>query len=347
MSTATIVQRVFTQVPEKAIQIGGVNFLRPLAIGSNWFRIRIGLLCSINASATLQGTTFYFGLSSSFGPGSGWLNTGKWVGAIIQSTNSFNFNAGAGNPYFAGAANVTVGTRFDQTFLYNLGGAALPHFAAAGQGSRLRRTPIFVDFTRATGNSNYTVTVYGCSFSTVLQDYRPDHFFAGLDTWTTPVCNGQTMTSLATSAAVGMVENVGPFDVFDIFWPKALYPLEIYAMGASVFLEKPVPYQGSVFTGAYESFASYGTGSNCPALAPNPFLGTVLGSNAVSPWSAGTIIGYSFSPQFNFPVAFAGTTGGAPFEAFDYYGTGTVYQSGLVLDRGQLWTGAGTVLTSN
>jgi hypothetical protein len=347
MSTAYTIQRIFTQLVDTSLRLGAAGYSRPMSVGGNWVRIRIGTLCSIDSGVTLGDTQAYLGLCSSWGSPVSGDNVGRFIGASLSGApagGGWTYAAGGGYPYLFGTANAHVFTKFQTTLLKSVAGSAVAYLAQTYTASKPRRTPIYVDITRPDGGCGLcTVTVYGCSSTTVVYDYRPDHFWAGLDAIGTPVVNGQTMAVLATSSDLPIGDELGAHDTFNVWYSRDTAGLlDIYALGASVIWTKPTAYQLEPASGAFESFEglAQGTLTSADQIAAGTFsagwstAGTIVGVYAELGMIDGTISDFGYY----------GTKQPWPTESFESYGTGTIYQDFSLANTGQGWSGAGTVL---
>ena len=336
-TTTTIGQRVFASIPDNVLLIAG-EYLRQFKNTNQWQRIRIGVLCAMTPDSTNNITDcgFFLGIcTGNVGMGS-WF-TPYFVGASLigtstaAATRTMTYNANTNDPYYSFSAGHSF-KKIETTLTAIASTTATVGFPAF-TGWRKRRAPFYVDITKTLGGSGAaTVTVYGLASGNVNQDYRPDHFMAGLDAFGTPICNGVTLTVLATtSTTVG--EEMGPLDTFNLVWTRTQFPLEVSALGASVVFSNPA-YTG--VGGADETFEQY-----------YPYAGTAI-TNGSTPvpsgvlsggtgWSGPIILGGSYSNP-SVQIGLAGTSAGFPDDTFESYGTGSLYSGGS--NGGIGWGGA-------
>ena len=355
MSTAYTTQRIFNAIPDTSLTIGGADYSRRMEIGGDWVRLRFGMLCSISSTATVSNAMLLFGLSSSNGPSVSAYDTLNFLGASLlggPTALAATYTAAADYPYFSNTTTRIVRKRL-RDYPVNVTGSLTAHFAPTFLGYRKRRTPVIVDITRPVGGSGLaTVTVYGCSSTTVQTDYAPDRLWQALDATGTPTLYGTALSVLATSAAILTGEELGTLDTISVFWTSSRYPLEIYALGATVIQKKysawlPEP----TVVGAFDSFEAYavsnsvGTLPAAPAITVSP-NGTVSTIGAAG-WSAdGTLIGYY---NDSFAAGWYGTMAGLPLDTFESYVAGTtgtisVLANGSYYGTVGGWSGDGTLI---
>jgi hypothetical protein len=209
---------------------------------------------------------------------------------------------------------------------------ASANIAAAGLGTLKRRSPIFIDFLKVA--AGVTINVYGCSTTTVLVDYRPDHLLSGVDQLGTPVINGQTMTVLLTaSTALSISGAMGNPNSLCFYWSSYQFPMELYALAASV-ISSPLTAYEEDYSGAIETFDLY----NAPGVT-----GTVDAStlSSGSGWTAAPVF-YGTAFNANMLMGQAGTSVGSPDEPFQQYYAGTVY-SGTLINAGTGWASTSAI----
>ena len=238
---ASIGARTINLVEDKYLSIANEEYVRQLSIGSNWTKLRLGMMCALtpNGTGNLLGCSLVFGLCSAASPfanttGYASATTGNFIGmdVIISAGGSNNpgdwvYNAGSGNPYFSGTFTA-VRRRYGSTATFAAfasgGSQVLP---VAGVGSTVRRGLVYLDITK--GSPNYTLKPYNCTTAQGTMDFTPAQFLDGLEQSGTPVVNGQT---LLTETAVNHAcdESAGAFNTLDLYWNRAAYALEVYAL---------------------------------------------------------------------------------------------------------------------
>ena len=338
--TASIIQRDFTTVFDNALKLGGASYLRALAYGGGWSRIRIGALVAVtpNSTINISDAVLTIGLCSGKNyPGSSNCTLSAFgfscIGSPVQgSTRLLTYTANSGYPYF----NPTTGVIFRKTcpIGYQVSASAGAFFLPlAGTGTQKRRFPIYVDITRSLGGAGLaTVNAYGVTVAATGQlDFRPDHFQDGLDQIGTPTIYNTALTAGATISTISIGDEFGPLDTFEIFWSNSTFPLEIYAIGAVVI--NPTQNSGTldVYTdtgGGFDILSQYQPGTQVTDLA----FGTGFSG-------AGTIYGASYGTTV---INMLGTSGGVPMENFEQYTTGSIV-SGVTLNAGTGWSNYGTI----
>lgn len=327
-TTASVSQRVFAYVPDKTLVFQG-EYLRQFAVTNQWQRIRVGVLCAFtpNGTSSITDCGFFLGVcAGNQGIGS-WM-TSAFIGASIignaagASTRTMSWNQNTNDPYYS----FTAGQSFKkyETNITTIASMTATYGLPSFIGWRKRRAPYYVDITKTLGGSGAcTLTIYGPAAANVqTTDIRPDHFMTGLDMFGAPVCNGITMTQLASTSTT-VLEALGGLDTFNLLWTRSQFPMEISALGASIV------YANEVYTGqggADETFEQY-----------YPYAGTAI-SNGSTPipsgvlsggtgWSGPIIFGGSYA-NASVQIGLAGTSAGFPDETFESYGTGSVYSGG-------------------
>ena len=79
------------------------------------------------------------------------------------------------------------------------------------------------------GSPNYSLKPYVQTAAQAQMDFTPADFLDGLEQASAPVVNGQTLTT-CTAVAIACVEDTGAFNTVDLFWNRAAYALEVYAL---------------------------------------------------------------------------------------------------------------------
>src|SRR5512143_73386 len=340
--SASIIQRVFADVPDQILKLGGAAYLRQLPVTTMpWSRIRIGLLCAVTTNGTSNIADVLFTLGVCSGqqyPGAN-NNTINYIGASLiglpapASTRLLTYTASATGPYFA----CTAGAFFSKLegSIIQTAAAFSPvlNISTAFTGRYDRRTVIVLDITKSQGDAGaVTMTLYAPSAAQIQAvDFRPDDLQAALDCLGTPIIRDQTLTVLSTNSTVLYNPALGDLDTFEVFWSSNAFPLEISALGATNLMTPAYP--GTV-GGAIETFEEYGTVSADPP-------GFISGGSG---WAAAGSIGYGNTPNFapQIYTQYVGTTY-SPDEPFEQYTTGTV-NSGVTVNAGSFWSAPAVIV---
>jgi hypothetical protein len=164
----------------------------------------------------------------------GAASTTNFVGAALHTsapggaTGTLTYVAGSGNPYFT-SGGTWPASRVGAS-LFSSTGDGVPFVLTANSGSTQRRSPVYVDIQK--GSPNYTITRWTPASSQAqfqTADCSPAAFLAALEV-PTPTWVNLNLTS--SSAALAASETPGVLDTFDLFWNKAAFPLEVYAIAA-------------------------------------------------------------------------------------------------------------------
>ncbi|MBI5388202.1 MAG: hypothetical protein HZA90_26355 [Verrucomicrobia bacterium] len=239
---ATISSRLFNLTPDKFLVLGNEEWVRKLGIGSDWTKLRLGLLVALTPDGTsnLIGCTFVLGLCSAGEPFSNTVgfarhtpgNPANFLGADFSLDGSsapapLTYNAGAGNPYlsgvFWGVRHRAAGTDYCGTV--NSTNQSL----ATNNGTLPRRSPLYLDITK--GSPDFTLKAFTPTAAQAVMDFTPAHFLDGLEQPGTPVLNGQTLTAGSTTTRP-FSEAGGALDTVNVFWNKSAFPLEVFAVAA-------------------------------------------------------------------------------------------------------------------
>jgi hypothetical protein len=207
-----------------------------LAIGNDWNKIRLGVLLAVTPDGTnnLGGTALMLGVCSGKTNPYGAVSTTNFVGVALHTstpggtTGTLTYAAGAGNPYFT-SGGAWPASRVGSN-LFSGTGDGTPLLLTSNVGSTQRRSPVYVDIQK--GSPNYTITRWTPASSQgqfQTADCSPAAFLAALEV-PTPTWVNLNLTS--SSAALAASETPGVLDTFDLFWNKAAFPLEVYAIAA-------------------------------------------------------------------------------------------------------------------
>lgn len=338
--TAAIIKRDFTSVYDTALQLGGASWLRKLTYGGGWSRIRLGALVAVtpNGTSNISDTVFMLGVCSGFQyPAS----SGQTLSAlgfsfngspVVGGTRLLTYNANSGYPYYAPTSGVFY--RKTTPVGYQVSAAVGAFFLPlSSTGTQKRRFPVFVDITRDRGGgAPVTLISYGITVAATGQlDFRPDHLQEGLDQIGTPTVYNTALTASTTVTTLGVGDEFGPLDTFEIFWSSNAFTLEIYALGA-VVINPTMNSAGDPYTdtgGGIDFFQQYTAGIEV----------TNFDAFGTGFTSAGTVYGYSAGTTF---VGMPGTSGGVPMDNFEQYTAGSV-TSGVTLNAGTGWSSYGTI----
>jgi hypothetical protein len=346
---AQIVERIYTYVPAKCLQIGGEQWARKLALGNQWSRVRLGFLGAIQGTASYTASYLLFGLSNGQSGGAtavgGSAIGASLSGSLTNGAGAWTFQSNSGFPYYQSSASGKVFRRmqgFPGPFGPSLATetsasistvnipAALPQPGSNPTTNYVqRRAPIYFDITREVGGSaSATVAVYGMGSPTtqLALDFRPDHFLEGLDNPGTPTIYGQTMTQLINTT-IPISDMLGALDTMFIMWQRTAGRLEISALGCSI--SRPLAWEDGI-GGAADIMSSYAvTGTALPSVLTQ-------GSGFSAPGV--------FSGSYTNPQIFSGWSGtcGYPHDNFWNYATGTVV-SGVTINSGTGWASNGVL----
>lgn len=340
---AAIIKRDFTSVYDTALVLGGASYLRTLAYGNGWSRIRLGALVAVTANSTIHinDVAFTLGLCSSTQyPGSANLPANAFGASIngsysVGAARTLAYTANSGFPYYS----ATTGTVYRRQGTLTVNSAAFGAFflPLAYTGTQKRRFPIIVDITRSLGGSGLaTVIVYGVTTTAIAQlDFRPDDLQSALDQVGTPTMRNTALTASTTISTVPIGDETGPLDTFELFWSNSTFPLEIYAVGAVVIN----PTQNIPAMTVYTDIG--GGADDLTQYMPATQITTISSVYGTGFAEAGTIFPYGYSAGTVF-IGIPGTSGGSPTDTFQQYTTGSV-TSNVTINAGTGWASNGFI----
>lgn len=227
--------RVFNLVGDKYLSFGNEEWVRTLAIGSDWTRLRLGMLAALTPDGTnnLNGCRLVWGLCSGKTNPFGDVNTTNFLGMNFGSSvssDTLTYVDNGGEPYLWSGRSIL--RRVNGVTSITGGNGLEFHRIATNTGTTQRRGIHFVEITK--GSPNFTVRYWGSSAAEVAKDYTPAHLMDGLEQDGSIMVNGE---DLGAGIAVTMAfdEVAGALDSVDLFWNKSAFPIELYAMGVHRF----------------------------------------------------------------------------------------------------------------
>lgn len=228
---ANIGSRTFNLVDDQYLSLANEEWVRTLAIGSNWTKLRIGLLMTVTPDDVnnLNGVQLVFGLCSGKTNPYGAASTTNFLGAKLGGTTGgdlWTYKANSGNPYFGTERIFIKKTAATVTGLSSAAGEV--HRVTANTGTLQRRGVQFLDI--AKGTPNFTVTQWAITLGSMAKDFTPAQLLDGLEQSGNISINGETMNPMPL--AIPFDETAGALDTVDVFWNKSAFPIEVHAVGA-------------------------------------------------------------------------------------------------------------------
>jgi len=237
---ATIATRVFGDGTSTLFTLYNEEFVRSLGFTNGWTRIRIGMLCAVQASGNFTQTTECgFGLCTGASPientrGFRSTNTTNWCGlaftALVFSTTAFTYNAGP--PSYVSSTALSMIARRGNSDVQSRQDAIQWFMPTAGSGNR---GFVMLDFIKTAGLGSVTVTNFVPKTAATAQvNYTmADLIQAGEQIKVTnSVTMKQTAISQHASNPMSTDESFGQFDTLSIAWSTAAVPLEVYGIVA-------------------------------------------------------------------------------------------------------------------
>lgn len=213
---------------DKGFQIGNEEFLRPLSIGSNWQKIRIGLRLGFTGPAgNLAGSFIAYGVCAG---NSGWKSpsTVEWVGAGFGATlNNTTYTYVVATPgyYTAGGISNPGITRINGVNTVRTGSSQTGYVSA---NVLLSRSVMFVDIQKGTP---YTIICYNSnSIANVQTDVTKVQFLQGMESDGTPTGTTSPVTSTWTHPGPGLM------DTLSVSWNRSIPALNIFDVAVAKIL---------------------------------------------------------------------------------------------------------------
>lgn len=228
---SNVAQRVFVlgNNNNTYMTLANEEFVRTLAIGSNWTRLRLGILVAFTPDGTnnIAGAVLALGMSAGVNNPFGAALTDNFYGGSMLGAatgQTMLYNAGGGNPYFTTGGVVNQIKRVGG--VTSTGSSAGIPDVATNTGTTQRRTAMFLELIKGVSNSvaSFTMSV------AIAQTDCPFYAFLDAMETTSPVIAGNSYGNLQASSFEDISEAAGALDTFNVFWNKSAFPLEIYGM---------------------------------------------------------------------------------------------------------------------
>ncbi|MBI1178319.1 hypothetical protein GC207_12860 [bacterium] len=228
---ANIGSRTFNLVDDQYLSLANEEWVRTLAIGSNWTKLRLGVLLSVTPDDVnnLNGVQLVFGLCAGKTNPYGAASTTNFLGMKFGGTTGgdlWTYKANSGNPYF-GTERIFI-KKTAATVIGLSSAAGEVHRVNTNNGTLQRRGVQFLDI--AKGTPNFTVTQWAITLGSMAKDFSAAHLLDGLEQSGSISVNGETMNSMPL--AIPFDETAGALDTVDVFWNKSAFPLEVHAIAA-------------------------------------------------------------------------------------------------------------------
>jgi hypothetical protein len=219
---------LFSTRTDLAIQIGNEEILRPLSIGTNWQKIRIGVRMGFTGAASnITGSFITFGVCTG---NSGWKSPGtvEWVGAALGSTvdNSLYTYVIATPPYYTnGGVSMPGLTKINGVATVRTGSSTTSYISA---NVLTARTAMYVDIQKGTP---YTVITYNPnSVANAQTDITTSVFTQGMETDGTPTGITGPATGTWTHPGAGLMDTVS------VAWNRSVPALNIFDIAVARIL---------------------------------------------------------------------------------------------------------------
>lgn len=219
---ASILLRTISSVDDKRIVLGNEQIARLLEIADNWTKLRIGLLWSINASATVSSSPrFAIGVCNGTANLYGSASTNHFVG-VFPNISSFSYTSGP--PAYLLTSVVKPRKRVGTTNTDSGSGIISPYMSAAPASIR---SAFYLDIEK--GSPNYTFQVGAPDTTGAAQtDITWAKFLEGMEigmadmgSWTTGYADGNAQTVAVDEDADGVL------NALNIYWNRDSPTIEV------------------------------------------------------------------------------------------------------------------------
>lgn len=176
----------FSDGDDKYLELAGESWGRQLAIGTNWNRIRVGIMCHLvgDPGTTLLGALFMLGFSNGANQHALSQTASLWYGPALGSSaanysgGSWAYNAGSGNPYFSISHTSTGFFRIVNGVITRSAGSSTSIVPTST--GLARRWLLFSEIARD-GTAGKMGFASGATFSGFNQDYLRASFLDGME----------------------------------------------------------------------------------------------------------------------------------------------------------------------
>ena len=211
---------------DRALQLGNEEFVRKMAIGNNWNKLRLGMRVLVNGTGDIVSPRLQMGVCSGDTNTFASTNCTGYVGASLNPRNSGNMTYSAGVYNYGQAAAVppaiSVKKLVNTVTEANFGGTNDGYLPSATLGNTAL---CFVDIIRLTASS-YTVAWQRCNTSAMASLATTFYTLlrAGEDEALTTTFSTTYTSTLAAIAVTGLP---AVMDTLSIYWNKSTPTVEI------------------------------------------------------------------------------------------------------------------------
>lgn len=207
-------------VGDLSLELGNEQFIRPMVIGTNWSKIRIGLHFTINGASTINNAGLLVGVCAGghdYNSASADLVGGHFGATLFNST--ITYTAGT-TGYFSSAAPPIGVTKLGASVnTANCTEAQAPQFPAITSGRGL----LAVDITKASPPSVRFWSNYSATAADAQTDQTQYGFRLSLE-------NESTINTLCHDHGIATPAYAGTslWDAVLVYWNKSLPPIEVF-----------------------------------------------------------------------------------------------------------------------
>jgi hypothetical protein len=212
---------------DRALQLGNEEFIRPMSFGTNWSKIRIGVVAALNATQGLRQAGFLMGVCA--GAGSSWktVNTSEFVGVHFGATvENSTYAYVLGPPAYFTQAGVSVPSVTKLAgVVSNRGGANTTAYFGAMPSTT--RVAYFLDITK--GSSYIVNALWPNSIANAQADNSIATFIANMETDGTPTNTASLGAQTFAYAGAGLL------DTLNLSWNHSTPVMTIFAIAVCRF----------------------------------------------------------------------------------------------------------------
>lgn len=232
--------RNFATGTQQYLSLSAADYMRTLSIGSNWNRLRIGILCAITPPGettwNITGNNLALGMCAGYGSSLTTQAPAHVFGAALPNVPAnisvqsvINYAAGSGgNTYYTSGGQVffkyekgVIGTSVTGSFTWNIPSCA--------QSGIARRGILILEMVKsALIAGNMTFALYGDTAALTAVDVTSSDLYTALES-SAPAVQGITLTSLGVGNTIAFNEITNGFlDTVFVQWGGYINPLQLY-----------------------------------------------------------------------------------------------------------------------
>jgi len=216
---------------EQRVQLGADEIIRPMAWGTNWAKIRIGMRIAINTQQTFANAAFIVGVCQ--GNTAGWTSTSTTDAIGISQGNiftniyntSWGYFSAFGGVNIGGTSGICCGRKVGANYTSNTAVNTASIYCAAQPLMGAARSIFLVDISK-NFNGTISATTWGLDLSSVSQDCSRFWLLYQMENETapkTPANSGLTSNGAASLSVAGSLA----WDNVFISWSRSVPIMEV------------------------------------------------------------------------------------------------------------------------